>query len=165
MSEKIIYVGLFLTEESRKKLLALFPPKHPKVTADHLTMAFKPSAQVMESLNPMLGMKVRLHLLHYASDEKGQAVSVQKGSLPYCENEHPHITISCADGVSPVYSNELLEKHDKPCQVIPLPDLVLESVIDTWPRQKKDPEPIKKVMDRVMEKYVNPAMEKLKEKP
>lgn len=152
MSQNIIYVGLFLTEESRKKLLALFPPKHPKVTADHLTMAFKPGAAVMESLTPMLGMKVRLHLSRYASDEKGQAVSVRKESLPYCENKFPHITISCADGVSPVYSNELLEMHDTQCSVLPLPELVLESIIDTWPRQKKEPEPIKAVMERVLTK-------------
>ena len=52
-----------------------------------------------------LGESAKLKVIGYSSDEKGQAVVV---SGVDSSNKIPHITISTADGVSPVYSNELL---------------------------------------------------------
>ena len=63
----------------------------------------------------------------YAEDEKGQAIAIQC-PLP-CGNPIPHITISVANGVTPVYSNELLSKNKQPCK-----SLSLNGIVDTFPR-------------------------------
>jgi hypothetical protein len=51
-------------------------------------------------------------------DEKGQAVLVE--GFP-SENKHPHITISCIEGVPPKYSNELVTRI--PVQAFPIKEL------------------------------------------
>lgn len=102
----IIYSGAFLPEESRSALLAAFPAKHPKILAHHMTIAFKPSDDDVQSLP--LGQLIKLSVVGYAEDEFGQAVVVQPHGVA-SRNAIPHITIS-VDKKSPVYSNELLAK-------------------------------------------------------
>lgn len=127
LPEKLhIYTGVFLDEEARGHLLSLFVPRHPNVYADHVTLCFKPSLEEVTKVNELnriamsqlnapkprqLGMKI----VGYAEDEKAQAIAV---SFPFedlskfeIKNEILHITISCADGVSPVYSNDLLKSE------------------------------------------------------
>lgn len=48
-----------------------------------------------------------MKIIGRAQDEKGDALLVENKKS---SNAHPHITLSCAEGVSPVYSNELIEK-------------------------------------------------------
>jgi len=48
-----------------------------------------------------------MKIIGRAYDEKGDALLVEN---PKSKNKYPHITLSCAEGVSPVYSNELFEK-------------------------------------------------------
>jgi hypothetical protein len=102
----VVYAAAFLPEESRATLLAAFPPKHPKVLAHHVTLAFKPSKAELEIL-PM-GQLIKLRVVGYAADGFGQAVVVEpQGAIS--KNAIPHITIS-VDKKSPVYSNEMLSK-------------------------------------------------------
>ncbi len=42
-----------------------------------------------------------------AWDEKGDALLVENAKS---SNKYPHVTLSCAEGVSPVYSNQLIEE-------------------------------------------------------
>jgi hypothetical protein len=139
--KKISYIGLFLTEESRKVLLDRIKPKHGTVTADHITLAFAPSEEVLEILKPKLGRLYSIKLSGQASDEKGQAVAVERDELPFIENAFPHITVSCAAGVKPVYSNELLKmawaRGDGEAADTKHP-IVLQAVLDTFPRQKNE---------------------------
>lgn len=102
---KVVYTGAFLGEESREALLATFPPVHAKPIAHHMTIAFGPSSDEV-SATPV-GEEVDLTIVGVAEDEKAQAVVVES---PLSKNAIPHITISVADGVSPVYPNELLAK-------------------------------------------------------
>ncbi len=104
-SSPFIYSGVFLTDESRKKILQAFVPKFENVYADHLTIHFKPTINQIESL--VLGKTVDLLITGIAEDDKAQALVVQ---TDLSENAHPHITLSTRPDTKPVYSNELIEK-------------------------------------------------------
>ena len=106
----VVYAGAFLPEESRAALISAFPPKHPKVLAHHMTIAFKPSDEEMDMLP--LGQLIKLRVVGHAVDGFGQAVVVEPVGV-VSKNAVPHITIS-VDKKSPVYSNELLARGYEP---------------------------------------------------
>ena len=99
--EEIEYTALFV--DSPEKLLQMFPVKHTRVFAHHSTNWYKPNSTV----GLEIGNKSLLKITGQAHDSKGFAVLVENTKS---KNKFPHITISCAEGVAPVYSNELLEK-------------------------------------------------------
>jgi len=99
--KQIMYTAEFVKNPG--ELLKRFPPKHKKVFGHHSTIAFKPA-----NLNGIeMGKNFSIKIIARAYDEKGDAILVEN---PKSNNKYPHITLSCAEGVSPVYSNELLEK-------------------------------------------------------
>lgn len=102
---KVVYLGVFLTEDSKEKLLGLFPERLPVVHAHHLTIAYKPDRQKVLDFN--FGQRVRLRVVGKAADDKCQAALVS-GDFE-SENAKPHVTVSTAEHVPPKYSNELLE--------------------------------------------------------
>lgn len=95
-----------LVVDNPEKLLKMFPAKHSKVFAHHSTNWYKPTS--LEGLE--VGKKSLLKIIGQAYDEKGFAVLVENLKS---KNKFPHITISCAESVPPVYSNELLENASK----------------------------------------------------
>lgn len=111
-----IYIGLMLSELDRDYILERFAPRHPNVFADHVTLTFKPDEmQTAVAEKEFKGRPVECHVLAHVFDDKAQALWI--GCNYHCgidhtliRNEILHITISCADGVSPVYSNEMLKK-------------------------------------------------------
>lgn len=125
-----LYLGVFLTPEAKQTLLSRFPPTHPEVHADHMTMIFKPDELSIE--NSPIGKKVRLLVLGHARNDKVQAVEVA-GVLS--KNNHAHITISVdkAKGGKPVDSNRMLDSitvfNDTPQE-----PFYLNGIIDTFPR-------------------------------
>lgn len=118
MSEtrKVIYSGIFLTPESREHLLKAIPAMHPQVHAGHVTLVFRPTAKHLEALEAHIGKVVGVRVVAAASDERGQAVRVVPPAALVVASERVvdrralHVTISCAAGISPVYSNELLAR-------------------------------------------------------
>lgn len=102
------YVAVVLSEGSVEKLRQAFPPTHVTEYYHHLTVVFQPSTEQMAQYESLLGSFVTLTVVGHAHDERGQAVRV-KCDLPVA-NIHPHITLSCSEGVKPVYSNQLLER-------------------------------------------------------
>jgi len=64
--------------------------------------------QFAEEWEPQLGQTVTLRVIGMAQDERCQAVKVEIPDGLLCLNDNPHITVSCADGTAPKYSNELL---------------------------------------------------------
>ena len=101
------YLAVVLTPESRTELLQQVPAKHANVFAHHLTIAFKPDESVYSKYANLVGETTKMTITGEASDEQGQAVLVEGPS----ENPNPHITISCAPGVKPAYSNTLLQQQ------------------------------------------------------
>lgn len=100
--EKILYTGLFVL--TPKELIKKFPPKHGKVFAHHITISFKPKD--LDGIE--LGKRVRVKVIGRVTDDKGDALLVENNLKS--NFKHPHITLSCVEGVMPVYSNEMIEK-------------------------------------------------------
>jgi hypothetical protein len=104
--KKVIYTAVFLTEESAEDLkawaAALVGELLPKTFCHHMTIAFRPKDGLGDLV---VGQEVELKVVAVAHNDRGQAVEVVGFDS---NNDVPHITISCAEGVSPVYSNELL---------------------------------------------------------
>jgi 2'-5' RNA ligase len=140
---QVVYIGVFLDEKSRTELLRLVMPRHANVFAEHVTVCFKPTEERLEQYRqgvawanfasdawPIIkfGDRVAFKAIGIAHDEKGQAVRVR--GVP-SSNENPHITISCAEGTKPMYSNQLLKEgmieiFDEPIELV--------GILDTFPR-------------------------------
>ena len=106
--KKPLYVAFFLDPMFKEYLLKNIPPKHNKVFADHLTVAF---GKTMDRNYP-IGLRTFITGWMTFEDDKGQAI--------FCTTEHdylfasgqiPHITISCAGETPPSYSTELMTKE------------------------------------------------------
>jgi len=120
--DKILYTGIFLTEESAKALQdhprvmdAIKALQDPKIICHHMTLAFEPSRLHIESLP--FGSKVSLVVVGIADDEKAVAVEVRisdGSSITHGQNPAPHVTVACAKGTSPKYSNKLLGRRADP---------------------------------------------------
>lgn len=100
--EKILYTGFFVL--TPKELAKKFPPKHNRVFAHHVTISFKPKD--LDGIE--LGKRAQIKIIARVSDDKGDALLVENNLKS--DFKHPHITLSCAEGVMPVYSNEMIEK-------------------------------------------------------
>lgn len=104
MDKNIWYTALYVIDP--QKLIKEFKPIHSKVFAHHSTIAFKP--ETLDGIE--LGKTQKLKIIGRAFDDKGDALLVENLKS---KNKFPHITLSCAEGIDPVYSNELLEKAYK----------------------------------------------------
>lgn len=97
---KILYTALFVDDQ--KALLAQFEPKHTaKIFGHHSTIAFQPKS----TDNLEIGAKSMIRIIGRVSDDKGDALLVES---PKSANTYPHITLSCAAGIPPFYSNEMI---------------------------------------------------------
>ncbi len=99
---KIYYTAYFI--DDLNSLLERFNPVHKNVYADHCTINYKPKD--LSNLN--LGKKSKLKIIARVFNEKGDALLVEDLKT---ENKFPHITVSCAEGIPPMYSNQMLEEE------------------------------------------------------
>ena len=127
--KKVSYSAIFLDDASHRELLAWWVkatelPLLSQVHGHHMTIKFKPTPEEVAKLD--LGQKVKVRVVGWAADEKGQAVLV----YPEVESTkaHPHITVS-TDGGSPAYSNDLLAAG-----FTRVAGPTLDGVVDTFPR-------------------------------
>jgi len=80
--------------------------KHNNVFLHHITEAFGIPDDSDTPAKPQ-----RVLVVGHAVDNKGEAFVVEvDGSVQRPSGGTYHITASCADGVAPVYSNELIKK-------------------------------------------------------
>lgn len=115
---KTVYWAVLLDEKSRNMLKAAIPPKHDNVYAEHVTILFAPTDKQDVKMFARWGERVELFVTGVAEDEKGQAVIVH--GIERVGGGIPHVTISCADGTKPVYSNNLLQKGYTPVWPFPI---------------------------------------------
>lgn len=101
-----LYYAVYLNEESHQMLLAAVPAIHKNVYAEHITVAFKPSPEKVFWLERARSDKyVELTVIGMVFDDRGQAVSIKEPVR--LDDGIAHITISCADGTKPAYSNSM----------------------------------------------------------
>ncbi|RHY21355.1 hypothetical protein DYB32_009835 [Aphanomyces invadans] len=116
-----VYIAaIYFSNETRQVLLERFPPKHAHVIAEHMTLAFRPSREFVESLP--LGQHVHLRVVEERYDAKGHCVK-----LEWVDNAVPvdsigqrilHATMSFAPDSAAYYSNALL--LDESATIVPL---------------------------------------------
>jgi hypothetical protein len=131
MAEKAVYIGVFLTPDSKNLLLSYFPPKHQEIHADHMTIKFAPSE--LELGNTPISQKVKLEVIGVGHNDLVQAVLVRGVSS---DNTHPHITISVnkREGGKAKYSNDLFEKGPGLIYLYKENIITIDGVVDTFPR-------------------------------
>jgi len=107
--KKALYTAAFLTPVGKEMLenwwgTVVQKELHSKHFMHHMTIKFKPSEEEVLAL-PIDGKIVKLKIIGYNEDDRGQAVMVAGVAS---SNSIPHITVSTTEETSPVYSNELL---------------------------------------------------------
>jgi hypothetical protein len=103
----LLVAGWLLPQEERAPLLALFPPRYPRVVAHHVTL--KPGARKEDPLPRETSGRV----VGLADDGKGvQALVVEiGGTTRRPDGSTWHITWSLGPGRKPVESNEVIRQH------------------------------------------------------
>lgn len=109
------YIALVLDEHSKKVLLEMVPPIFSNVYADHITIWYNPTPEIIAHWQDLIDSQdhVEFDVTGYANDDCGQAVTIVQYDMGPEEfsNEFPHITISTRDGYRPAYSNILLKNR------------------------------------------------------
>jgi hypothetical protein len=109
-----VYLGVFLEPKSSDDLAEWFArsvmPLHATRYCHHMTAMFKPTPDMVRAFP--LRVNCTLRIVGWAADEKGQAVVVRPScAIDFATGQkHPHVTVACAEGVQPFYSNELIER-------------------------------------------------------
>jgi len=101
-------IRALLAPSSKAFLLEMVPPVHKEEHASHITVANRPLKDDPIFDKYKEGEEILVFAMRYAEDERGQAVVVE--GIERNDGKIPHVTISCAEGTKPVYSNELLLK-------------------------------------------------------
>lgn len=135
--QKVVYLGWFLSEQSRKDLEAAFPLKYPGKQVDHVTFVFGPKPEVVQAFAAAVGQTAEGTVTGYYEDDKGQAVTIDVQSPVPATNKRLHVTLATAQGVKPVYSNELVAKPE--AMVKDGGGLKLTGVYDYFPRTVPNP--------------------------
>ena len=138
MSEKVIYTGHFV--EDQDALLAQIPSQIEeegvKIHGHHVTREFKP-ANGTEDITP--GNRRTLRAIGEVVADGVHAVLVESvDGQPFSTNEHPHLTIATAPGVSPTKSNEVIAAAHKDGTIRPIEPPVEFETVEGYFNGKKD---------------------------
>jgi len=133
--KKPTYIGIFLDSSSKSKIIENFSLKHDEIKNDHVTLAFAPTIEMMESpewIN-LIGQKVSATVVGYAEDDKGQAAIVSlPPEIPYLGESKPHVTITHDKSVGAKYSNDLISREYNPVD-----EFEISGIVDAYPRMLK----------------------------
>lgn len=101
---KILFSGVFLSEQSTKTLVNFIKPIHKNILANHLTLKYKPAELDLKGLS--IGELVSIKINGYFQDDTIQAVRCE------CMNSIYHITISTVLQDQAKLSNHILKWND-----------------------------------------------------
>jgi hypothetical protein len=128
--DRFTYLGAFLGDESRKKLLASIIPIYDNTYADHVTLMYG-DLRNWKSLGYELGEEVDIIVDGHLAKDGVQTVTVSGINR---DGGIPHITISTKEGVKPVKSNDIL-KSDTPEDINP--PIVLKAKIGFFTKNRE----------------------------
>lgn len=120
-TQGVHYAAVFLTEESKDRVLHSAPPLHEAVSADHMTLAYRPTLD--QCLELPLGRQAALFVEGVVSDYRAQALAVQHPSwLPFYSESVPHVTVSVGEGVLAREAGDLVKAGQQGAgpRVVPL---------------------------------------------
>lgn len=124
LEQHIIYNAVRLDKDSMNLLKKKFPPTHPNEFYHHMTIDFAVKKYPLD-----IGQKVSLNVIGYGEDEFAQAVVVTGF---HSTNKIPHITLSTAEGVKPVYSNKMLKRGFKEIEPFKITGTVSSFTKNGW---------------------------------
>ena len=110
--KKIIYIAGVV--KSDIKLKQLVEPKYPNIYCHHMTIKYGDINELPE----FIGEEIKFHADAIYKDEKAIAITgiasdSKVRNFMKTNKQKPHITICTANGVKPVYSNELILSKNK----------------------------------------------------
>lgn len=112
--EDWIYIGWFLKQDQKEKLLKALQPTIPagwKLYVDHMTYVFNDGSETAkiayEGIKDRFGEVNKLHI--DAVGNNGKAIALHVVEKNFTLNKVPHITLATAPGVPPVESNNITE--------------------------------------------------------
>lgn len=114
--EGIQYIAFKLSPLCRRRLAGLerrmFSGRYQKVYCDHVTLAYGPG-QVEAFDKSLLGRTAAFESWNIIADDRCAALEVDRNDFLSIgvNNEYPHVTMACAAGTKPVYSNELIRGY------------------------------------------------------
>lgn len=112
--KKLVYIGVFLTEQSQKHLLKQCKPRYNNIYADHVTLWFilGQDDDFSDKYHGLIGMEVLFKAVREIYNGKCQTIILShiEHLMAYRSvGRRAHITLSSIVGVEPYYSNELIE--------------------------------------------------------
>lgn len=103
-TDRLLFSAFLLTDTARNLIQAQFGAVHGTIFSHHCTVAFRPAEPILDGLRHTIRAVGRL------ITDKVDCLIIDRATY-FGLNEFPHITLSCAEGVSPVQSNwELASK-------------------------------------------------------
>ena len=126
--KQVVYTGLFVTNQ--QELLSKFPPKHEKIFAHHMTIEFMPT----NTSDLDIGKPQQLKILGRVSDDQGDALLVENTRS---KQMYPHITLSCKEGISASYSNQLLQNAVRSKSIEYFPEPIYIDVVEGFENGNK----------------------------
>lgn len=96
---KLLYYGIFLSEQSKKELLRLVPPVHSKIYASHVTLIYNPSERELRGIP--IGEITEIYVTGISQAEHIQTVCCE------CFKQKYHITISTDANTEPNCSSDI----------------------------------------------------------
>ena len=130
ISKEVIYIGLFLTDDSKEILKNWIKENNcPKILdreyMHHITVKYRPTNEEVDRYSRGYGKIYPFNILEYVSSDTCQGVRIEtiKPNIPIRERilrgdpleyirpvtEHPHITISTGKDIPPKVTGKLLE--------------------------------------------------------
>jgi len=137
MSSQTIYWAMLLDDDCVERLKDSINPAHSNVYAEHITLCFQPNDEQDERWMKRLGEDVMVTAIGRATDKKGDALLID--GIERDDGGIPHITISCAKGTKPFYSNALLAKGHDSIWAFDIEGIIARYTKSGWDRgEKKD---------------------------
>lgn len=112
------YIAFVLDEPSRERLLEAYPPVYERVIAHHVTLKFGVTQEALESVKAEFEGFEFIAVLGHAVDAATNCVAVITDTgYGAQENGTPlHVTISVAQGQSPVKAGQTAKLVTGPCR-------------------------------------------------
>ena len=111
VAEDVIYAGAFVIErpEEIDNIISFWPNRY----MHHITLNYKPDQDYIDDLFKieLCGQEFPAKVYRIIHDHKACVALVDTDLRSMGENHYPHITIGTAEGVKPVYSNDLIQRH------------------------------------------------------
>jgi hypothetical protein len=111
------YIAFVLDEESKQRLLEKHPAKHPRVLAHHVTLKFGVTEEALDSVKKEFEDFKFVTVRGYACDETTDCIGVitDTGYGEQGNGTPLHITISVAEGYSPVQAGKTVRLVSEAC--------------------------------------------------